>query len=57
MVVSCTRPTAFHAAYTVVPVTGIGYYRINLSATGEAGEIDAMHGRIGEALARVVPEE
>lgn len=57
MIVSCTRPTTFHADYTMVPVTGIGYYRLTLITFGDPREIDAMHERIGAALARVVPEE
>lgn len=57
MVVACTRPKTFHADYTVLPLAGGGYYRINLSTLGDPRAIDAMHERIGSALARVVPEE
>jgi len=57
MTAACTRPKTFHADYTVVPVAGAGYYRINLTTFGDPREIDALHERIGLALARVVPED
>ncbi|HVO14367.1 MAG TPA: hypothetical protein VMV26_04095 [Alphaproteobacteria bacterium] len=56
MSVACTRPLTWHANYTVVPVNGAGYYRVNLTSFGDPREIDALQERIGRALPRVVPE-
>ena len=53
---SCTRPRPFHAAYTVVPVTEAGYYRLSLTSFGDPAELEAIQARIGSALARIVPE-
>ncbi|MGE5146451.1 MAG: hypothetical protein ACM3N5_06850 [Candidatus Eiseniibacteriota bacterium] len=56
MVTSCARPKTFYAAYTVVPVRGVGYYRLNITTFGDPGEVDVIQARIGAALARIVPE-
>ena len=57
MQASCTNPKIFHTAYTIVPVAGVGYYRLSMTTFGDPAEIDVIQARIGGVLARLVPEE